>query len=254
MKAITASINSMKLFFGEDKLGHLSARWLDRYTPSLSDSQLCALFESVSGESASYFGITGNAKAIAEKLMIEFYHNEAFVKASVVNSLKKEKNVTFFEMPLLNSRIDICSINGHSCAYEIKTEYDSFKRLGKQIDDYLKVFEFVYVVCPFDKVDELQKIIPNCVGVIGYDNSQTVCKLITIKEASLSNTIDPFIQLSLLHKKEKKCCFCLENDSCKTNDYFKQCLKKRYKKKWCSFKKASSTISRLDYQYFFNYC
>ncbi len=151
MNAARTSFNSLKTYFGEKKLRLLSAQWLDKYTPFSSDEQLCDLFEDVFGESASYFEINGNAKAVAEKLMLEFYHNEAFIKSSIINLLKRENNVTFFEMPLLDSRIDVCSINGHSCAYEIKTSYDTIRRLKKQVNDYLKAFELVYVVCPIEK-------------------------------------------------------------------------------------------------------
>ncbi len=254
MNTTRTSFNSLKTYFGEKKLKLLSVQWLDKYTPLLNDEQLCELFEDVFGESASYFEINGNAKAVAEKLMVEFYHNEAFIKSSVINLLKKEKNVTFFEMPLLDSRIDVCSINGHSCAYEIKTSYDTVKRLKKQVNDYLRVFEFVYVVCPIEKVKEIIKIVPDCVGVFIYEDKQNNGELSTFRAPTYSMFIDSSIQFNLLHKNEKTEAISLLNDDAKMNDYFKNCLKKRYSKKWRSFKRTCSAINRLDYQYRFSLC
>lgn len=254
MNATKSSFNSLKTFFGEKKLRLLSAQWLDKYAPVLSDEELCNLFEGVFGESASYFEIKGNAKSVAEKLMVEFYHNEAFIKSSIINLLKKEKNVTFFEMPLLDSRIDVCSINGHSCAYEIKTSYDTVKRLKKQVNDYLKAFELVYVVCPTEKIEEVLRIVPECVGIFIYDNEKNSGELSIFRLPIISSFIDANIQFNLLHKNEKKAAINFVDDGEKMNNYFKSCLKKRYSKKWCSFKKKSSAINKLDYQYRFNLC
>ena len=254
MNATKISFNSLKTYFGEKKLKLLSAQWLDKYNPSLDDEQLCDLFEDVFGESASYFEVNGNAKSVAEKLMIEFYHNEAFIKSSIINRLKKEKNVTFFEMPLLDSRIDVCSINGHSCAYEIKTSYDTVKRLKKQVDDYLKAFEMVYVVCPIEKIQNITMIVPECVGILIYDDKNNNGELLSFRVASSSGFIDSRVQFNLLHKNEKARAFGIVDNREKMNDYFKMCLKKRYSKKWCSFKKTCSTINKLDYQYRFNLC
>ena len=102
-----------------------------------------------------------------EALMVHYYHNEAFIKAMFIKELKKQKSVSFFELPIKDSRIDLCSINGHSVAYEIKTKYDTLKRLNKQVNDYLSAFEYVYVVCSSDKTGLVQSTVPNCVGIYG---------------------------------------------------------------------------------------
>lgn len=252
MNETSISFNSLKTYFGEKKLKTLSAKWIDKYTSLLNDSQLCALFENIFGESASYFEINGNAKSVAEKLMIEFYHNEAFIKSSIINLLKKEKNVTFFEFPLIDSRIDICSINGHSCAYEIKTKYDTVKRLKKQVEDYLKVFEMVYVVCPIEKNESVLRVVPKCVGILNYDDSKSSGELSIFRAAELSGYIDSNIQFKLLHKNEKITASNILKEGSEMNEYFKACLKKRYSKKWHAFKKTCGAINKLDYQHSFN--
>ncbi|MDM6752243.1 sce7726 family protein, partial [Escherichia coli] len=50
------------------------------------------------------------------------------------------------ELPIKNSIVDVAVFNGTSTAYEIKTEYDSPKRLITQAPDYLDVFDKVYIV------------------------------------------------------------------------------------------------------------
>jgi len=50
------------------------------------------------------------------------------------------------ELPVGQSIVDVAVFNGTSTAYEIKTEFDSSRRLTTQTADYLRVFEKVYVV------------------------------------------------------------------------------------------------------------
>ena len=79
------------------------------------------------------------------RLLNNYYRNDFFVRYSFFNSvLSKKQAVSFFELPLNDSRADVVSVNGKSTAFEIKTDYDSFDRLLKQITDYSSVFEYVH--------------------------------------------------------------------------------------------------------------
>jgi len=50
------------------------------------------------------------------------------------------------ELPIGRSIVDVAVTNGTSTAYEIKTEYDTTRRLNSQTGDYLKAFDRVFVV------------------------------------------------------------------------------------------------------------
>lgn len=252
MNSFNTPLISLEKYYNKKELSLLSASWIDLYSPLLSDEQLCFLFEETFNEKASYFQIEGCAKMVAEQLMLNYYHNEAYVKSAFIDYLADKKTISFFELPINSSRSDICSINGRSCAYEIKTKYDSLNRLGKQLNDYLSAFEYVYVICSRDKLEKVLAIVPSCVGVYCFDDSKKEIDFILIKEATTSPFIKPLIQLSILRKAERKAASELLDDFGSINEFFKECLKTRYKKKWERFCKRPKNLNRLDYQYYFN--
>ena len=252
MRSITHSCTSLKNYYGDNKLRNLSVSWLNKYSSSFSDEKLCKLFENTFKEDASYFNIEDNIKMIAEWLMINYYHNEAFVKSSFANHLKTKECTSFFELPVNDSRVDICSVDKHSYAFEIKTKYDSLKRLTKQLNDYLSAFEYVYVICSTDKMDEVISIVPECVGVYIYDDSAVETSFSMIKEAKFSPFINPNTQISILRQSERSAISNFDSDSGKINSYFKGCLIKRNKNKWDAFCKHPKNLNRLDYQYYFS--
>lgn len=70
------------------------------------------------------------------------------------------------ELPVGPSIVDLAVFNGTSTAYEIKTEFDSEKRLASQSSNYLKAFEQVYVVCHADMVDRCVRTASVDVGIL----------------------------------------------------------------------------------------
>ncbi|AYH91971.1 hypothetical protein HOU39_gp077 [Lactobacillus phage Iacchus] len=56
--------------------------------------------------------------------------------------------------------------------YEIKTEYDTLKRLPKQLDSYVRVCNYVIVFCHDSKLEEVEKLLASknypFVGIISY--------------------------------------------------------------------------------------
>lgn len=82
---------------------------------------------------------------VVNDMIFNYYFCERVIKYYFIKHLKDQLNhIVAFEMNIGDSRIDICRINGSSYAYEIKTEYDTFDRLGSQMQDYLRTFEKVY--------------------------------------------------------------------------------------------------------------
>lgn len=248
---MTNALKTIQNNYEASALKQLSISWIDKYLSWNDDDELCAYFKDVFNEEPSLFEINGNAKRVVEDLLVSYYHNEAFIKASLINDLAKNKKaVSFFELPINNSRIDLCSINSDSAAYEIKTKYDTTKRLEKQLKDYLTVFEYVYVVCSDEKTSSVLKTIPDCVGVYEYNDELKKPKFVLVKEATHSSYINCKSQLHILRKSEipngiEK--YSKEN----INELFKKSLKARYRNKWEKFCKCYKNIRLLDYQYAF---
>lgn len=165
------------------------------------------------------------------------YRNELFVKKRF-EQLFFASSPYIEELPILNSRIDIASVGDFSFAYEIKTKYDTLQRLEKQINDYSKCFEMVYVICSEDKYDEVLGIIPKHCGIFTYKDRAN-CIFKERRKAFKSNSVDPLSQLMFMHSNELKKAFDLvdykkiqENaDASIINQKFKETLRYRISKK-----------------------
>lgn len=99
------------------------------------------------------------------------YRCEYVYKAQVVNKLIFGRHSprtagVQAELQVGKSIADIVVFNGTSTAYEIKTEYDTSRRLETQTSDYLKVFDNVFVVTHPHLADKYAAIVPDRVGVI----------------------------------------------------------------------------------------
>lgn len=107
------------------------------------------------------------------------YRNEYVYKSAIINKIifgrhSPRTSSSAIELPINNSIVDVAIFNGCSTAYEIKTEYDSPKRLITQAVDYLDVFERVYIVThPSFSEKYCALDIPN-VGVISLSKKDTL--------------------------------------------------------------------------------
>ena len=184
------------------------------------------------------------------KLLKEYYHNDFFIRYSFINKvLGKSKAISFEEFSICNSRVDLASINGKSVAYEIKSEYDNYERLQKQIDDYSKCFEYVYVVCPKKRTKSIQRFLPDYCGIYSY-NEKTNISFKIYKKASLSPLLSSSSMLSSLRKKDLLATFETDNiddivekySAEKINLIFKKLLKERFSNKWNLLKETAKSL------------
>ncbi len=115
-----------------------------------------------------------------------------------IHSLKTASLLTEFRVG--NSKADVVILNGTSTAYEIKSERDTFLRLGSQISSYLNVFDNVYVISSEDNCERLMSLLPPQVGIMALNKRQCIS---TIRDA-LSNkrNISPSIFFDSLTRKE----------------------------------------------------
>lgn len=167
-------------------------------------------------------------KICITNLLNEYYQNECYIKDAFSSKyLKSEK--TIYEYPINDSRADIIDICNSLSCYEIKTKYDNLSRLCKQLKDYSKVFEYVYVVCSEDKYNDVKKMIPSYCGIISYKDRKN-CSFNKRVNASKSPNINIYEVLNCFNKKELNKCFGLCDRHKIQNKYDKQEIINNYKK------------------------
>lgn len=210
-----------------------------------------------------------NTRKILNENILKYYPNEISIKSSFINNVlfKNNNHITIFELNSGTSRVDLCKMNGSSVAYEIKTDLDNLNRLNKQINDYLKLFENVYIICSTRNVQNIMKKIPTECGIYSYHITKAGRYIFKIeKEASLSSHIDSKTQLSLFTKLELNNFFNVHHfenkeelikklvnnyDKDTINRAFKDNFKSKYKKNWNFLYENHSEILEIDYQWFF---
>lgn len=71
------------------------------------------------------------------------------------------------ELPLLRGRgrADLAFVNGSLSGYEIKSDRDSLRRLGDQVQHYDSVFEYATVVVTHSHIKNARRIIPQRWGI-----------------------------------------------------------------------------------------
>jgi hypothetical protein len=82
------------------------------------------------------------------------YKNELLINEIIKKNHSKRVNI-FSEIAINSSKADMLVANGTLTIYEMKTEIDTFSRLVKQLDDYTKTVDKVYVVTSEKKLKSL---------------------------------------------------------------------------------------------------
>ncbi len=239
------------------------------YSPLKTNADLSDILSRVLDTNSSNNGTIIKPRELYNDIILKYYPNETSVKSSFINNilLKSKNHISIFELKVGESRADLCKINGTSIAYEIKTDLDNLLRLEKQLQDYLYVFEKVYVICSSSRSECVKDILPPECGLYDYritKNGQYKFK--AIKKASHSTSISPHNQLSILTKRELALHFkqnaslsredmiqnIITNASKTTiNSIFKKCMKLKYQKQWSFLENNYSQIYEIDYQWFY---
>lgn len=97
-------------------------------------------------------------KILKQEYKCEYiYLNEIFINEILKNHSDDATILT--ELSVNSSKVDLLIVNGTTTAYEIKTELDSLQRLEKQLLDYIKVFDKVYIVTYLEFVDSVKELL-----------------------------------------------------------------------------------------------
>lgn len=140
------------------------------------------------------------------RFLSDNYRNEYFYKNEITKKLLLDRHSLNQSWMLNEFRIGRCRadaviLNGTSTVYEIKSQFDSFKRLGDQIDAYKNVFDHIYIVTSEYQAELLSDQLPVMVGLISMSSKDNSIKELK-KSVSNKKNINPGILFDSLRKNE----------------------------------------------------
>lgn len=141
-------------------------------------------------------------------LISKYYRCEYVYKNELIKLLLEKygtKNSVYFsEFKVGNSIADIVMFNGESKAFEIKTEYDTPRRLDKQLEDYKRFFDKCYIVVPENKLEEYYNIVESATGILTMHQDKGRIILKEIRPANQNERFEPEALMSCLRTCEYK--------------------------------------------------
>ena len=138
------------------------------------------------------------------KTIAQHYPNEYIVKNEFISQRIKEllgtnKSVVFNEFRIGKAIADLALFNGDSKVFEIKTILDSEYRLNSQLEEYKKIFNYVYIIVPIEHLDKYKDYDVE-VGIIAYNQMFNEFEL--QREAKKNLYLDVDVLMEVLHSKE----------------------------------------------------
>lgn len=143
-------------------------------------------------------------RAIRKKYCCEYVYKNEFITKILINQYGTSKTVAFNEFKIPPSIVDIALFNGESKAFEIKTEYDSPKRLSSQLENYSMFFDKCYLIVSKDLLDKYINLIDEKIGVILLSHTKTSVELIQFRDAHKNHFINIALLMRVLHTQEYK--------------------------------------------------
>ncbi len=133
------------------------------------------------------------------------YRNEYLYKNEITRELLLKRHSLqnswmLNEFRVGKRRADVVILNGTSTVYEIKSQFDSFRRLDDQIEAYGNVFDNIYVVTSQAQTEQLDGKLPAHVGILCISDDCTI----QIHKISISNkhNVRPEFLFNSLRKNE----------------------------------------------------
>ena len=135
--------------------------------------------------------------------LFEKYRNEYFYKNTIANKVLLGKHSLNTAQMLTEFRVgrckaDVVVLNGTITVYEIKSAFDSFRRLERQVTEYRKVFDYINVITSAYQVKKLQSVLGDQIGILVLTNRSTI-SVVRKAESNLAS-----IDLQLLFDSLKK--------------------------------------------------
>lgn len=139
--------------------------------------------------------------AMSKDYRCEYVYKNELIKL-LLRKYGTNKTVYFSEFRVGNSIADMVMFNGESKAFEIKTEYDSPRRLTKQMSDYKQFFDKCFLVIPMSQYEYYQANIEPTTGIIVLERNKGIVSMREIRPAIQNPNFTPEIMMSFLRKEE----------------------------------------------------
>lgn len=104
------------------------------------------------------------------------------------------------ELAVAGSIVDVAVFNGTSTAYEIKTEFDSHRRLSTQTPAYMRAFDRVYVVTHPDMAERYASLVDERVGILCLTDRNSL-RQVRAAVSDLSR-IEPAVVYRMLRRQD----------------------------------------------------
>lgn len=143
------------------------------------------------------------------RYIARFYRCEYVYKNEIINQLLlktygTKNTIAFSEFKIGNSIVDFAMMNGESKAFEIKTQFDTSRRLSKQMEDYKKVFNKCYLVIASEDLGYYESIIEPATGIIELYYDRGRIKLNEYRHAVKNSELDSDVLMGCLRIQEYK--------------------------------------------------
>ena len=132
----------------------------------------------------------------------EYIYKNEFLNQWVKKELGKGDSIVYNELRIGSATADIALFNGTSKVFEIKTSLDSDYRLSRQLNEYEKLFNEIYLIVPEQHLKKYLKC-NDKIGIISYSTLHD--NFVLQRKSVTQNHPDFSIAMNVLHTKEYRC-------------------------------------------------
>lgn len=134
----------------------------------------------------------------------EYVYKNEFLTQLLINNYGTNNTIAINEFRVVHSIVDIALFNGESKAFEIKTEYDTPKRLNGQLLDYSRIFEKCYIIIPEQHLKQYLQTLSEEVGVIILNDNAHNVLMEEYRPASSNDILDVDSLMKSIRTQEYK--------------------------------------------------
>ena len=147
---------------------------------------------------ADLFGTS--LEELGQTYRCEYVYKAAIASRIVFGRHSPRTSSLAIELGVAGSIVDVAVFNGTATAYEIKTEYDSHRRLSTQTPAYLRAFDRVYVVTHPDLAERYASLVDERVGILCLTTRDSLREV--RKAVGDTSRIEPTAVYRMLRRQE----------------------------------------------------
>jgi hypothetical protein len=133
----------------------------------------------------------------------EYIFKNSFLNEWLIKEIGQNNTKVFNEFRVGNAVADLVMFNGKSKVFEIKTEFDSSKRLNLQLENYSKAFNEIFLIVPESKLSVYSKF-DKSIGLISFNKNEKFERFTKKRDAITNYTVDSTTIMKILHTNEYK--------------------------------------------------